>query len=212
MSNRLRNIFKSARIIFPLLESRLVAGREFTRTDDENSPRVAIINETMAGKILAGKRSDRPATQSERQMDANRRCRENCELPRRSSSLRSPSFMCRFARISLSGTPSHSNRETPGAITNALAREVHALDPTSRAAGRQSVCKSKSISRSYTQRLAATLLAIFGGMALFLAAIGLYGVMSYSVSQSDPRARRPHGARRYRARSLRAWSSRAACD
>jgi len=38
--------------------------------------------------------------------------------------------------------------------------------------------------RGYTQRLAATLLAIFGGMALFLAAIGLYGVMSYSVSQS----------------------------
>jgi len=37
---------------------------------------------------------------------------------------------------------------------------------------------------SYTQRLAAALLAIFGGMALFLAAIGLYAVMSYAVSQS----------------------------
>jgi ABC-type antimicrobial peptide transport system permease subunit len=37
---------------------------------------------------------------------------------------------------------------------------------------------------SYTQRLAVALLAIFGGMALFLAAIGLYAVMSYSVSQS----------------------------
>src|SRR5437763_3302373 len=33
----------------------LVAGREFTRTADENSPRVAIINETMAGKYWAGK-------------------------------------------------------------------------------------------------------------------------------------------------------------
>src|SRR2546423_8267427 len=37
--------------------------------------------------------------------------------------------------------------------------------------------------RSYTQRLAVTLLAIFGGTALFLATIGLYAVMSYSVSQ-----------------------------
>jgi ABC-type antimicrobial peptide transport system permease subunit len=37
---------------------------------------------------------------------------------------------------------------------------------------------------TYTQRLAVTLLAIFGGMALLLAAIGLYAVMSYAVSQS----------------------------
>src|SRR5437660_11346510 len=38
--------------------------------------------------------------------------------------------------------------------------------------------------KGYTQRLAATLIAIFGAMALFLAAIGLYAVMSYFVSQS----------------------------
>jgi putative ABC transport system permease protein len=38
--------------------------------------------------------------------------------------------------------------------------------------------------KGYTQRLAATLIAIFGTMALFLAAIGLYAVMSYSVSQA----------------------------
>jgi len=38
--------------------------------------------------------------------------------------------------------------------------------------------------KGYTQRLAATLIAIFGAMALFLAGIGLYAVMSYSVSQS----------------------------
>ena len=36
---------------------------------------------------------------------------------------------------------------------------------------------------SYSQRLAVTLVALFGGMALFLATIGLYAVMSYSVSQ-----------------------------
>ena len=37
---------------------------------------------------------------------------------------------------------------------------------------------------SYSQRLAVTLVSIFGAMALFLAAIGLYAVMSYAVSQS----------------------------
>src|SRR2546429_6155899 len=40
---------------FSTLGIPLVVGREFIRNDDENAPRVAIINETMAGKYWPGK-------------------------------------------------------------------------------------------------------------------------------------------------------------
>src|SRR5207302_483265 len=70
----------------------------------------------------------------------------------------------------------------PGAIMNALAREVHALDPNL-APWPASPLQEQIDEKSYSQRLAVTLVSIFGAMALFLAAIGLYAVMSYSVSQ-----------------------------
>src|SRR5205823_2831947 len=73
--------------------------------------------------------------------------------------------------------------QSPTAIRNALGREVHALDPTLAPLDAISLQEQVDL-MSYTQRLAVALLAIFGGMALFLAAIGLYAVMSYSVSQS----------------------------
>ena len=73
--------------------------------------------------------------------------------------------------------------QSPAAIRDALAREIHALDPN--LAPLDTISLQEQVDRmSYTQRLAVALLAIFGGMALFLAAIGLYAVMSYSVSQS----------------------------
>ena len=144
MSSWMRNTSGWRRIL-STIGIPIVAGREFTRTDDENSPPVAIINETMAGKILAGKRSDRPAPQGQRQMDADRRRGKKCELPRPSSSsptvvflcAGSPEFLCRKQHLI-------RTRESPAAIRNALAREVHALDPNSRR-WTQSVCKSKSI-------------------------------------------------------------------
>src|SRR5262249_37412977 len=73
--------------------------------------------------------------------------------------------------------------QSPAAIGNALAREVHALNPTLAPLDAISLQEQVDL-MSYTQRLAVALLATFGGMALFLAAIGLYAVMSYSVSQS----------------------------
>ncbi len=71
---------------------------------------------------------------------------------------------------------------TQAGLGNALRREVYAVDrgqPVIRIESLDALVES-----SYAlQRFATTLFAVFSGLALLLAAVGIYGVMSYSVSQ-----------------------------
>src|SRR5438105_2475120 len=68
-------------------------------------------------------------------------------------------------------------------MATAIAREVHALDAN--LAPYEVITLQEELERSTSpQMVAVTLAAILGGLALLLAAIGLYGVMSYAVSQS----------------------------
>ena len=168
---------------FKTLGIPILAGREFHRTDDESAVPVAVINETMAAKYWPGKE---PIGQRLKVKDRwlqivgvakNVNYEDKLELPRsffyvplRQNFLESNSLLIR-------------TRETPGAIRSVLAREVRALDPNLAPTAPFRV-QEQVDRKGYTQRLAATLIAIFGAMALFLAAIGLYAVMSYSVSQS----------------------------
>jgi macrolide transport system ATP-binding/permease protein len=161
----------------------IVAGREFTRNDDENAPPVAIVNETMAAKYWPGKDAiGQRLKVKDTWMEIvgvakNANYRTKLEqptpffyVPVRQNFVVQNGFIIR-------------TEQSATAIMNAFGREIHALDQN--LAPLDTISLQEQVDRmSYTQRLAAALLAIFGGMALFLAAIGLYGVMSYSVSQS----------------------------
>ncbi len=168
---------------FKTLNIPILSGREFQRTDDENALPVAIVNETMAAKYWQGRD---PVGQQFRLKDRwlhivgvakNVNYENKLELPRPFFYVpaRQNFFVSNYLLI--------RTRESPGAIRSALAREVQALDanvaPTAPFRVQEQVDR-----KGYTLRLAATLIALFGGMALFLAAIGLYAVMSYSVSQT----------------------------
>jgi ABC-type antimicrobial peptide transport system permease subunit len=69
------------------------------------------------------------------------------------------------------------------AMAPALVREIHALDANV-APGELITMREQVDRTTASQRIAVTILGVFGGLALFLAAIGLYGVMSSTVSQS----------------------------
>jgi macrolide transport system ATP-binding/permease protein len=161
----------------------LTSGREFMRGDDENAPLVAVVNETMAAKYWPGKDAIGQRLQvKDRWMQVvgvakNSNYRTKLETP-------TPFFYVPLRQnLSVQCGLIIRTRQSPAAVLTALAQEVRALDPN--LAPLYTTTMQEQVDRmAYTQRLAVALLGVFGGVALLLATIGLYGVMSYVVSQS----------------------------
>jgi predicted permease len=161
----------------------LVSGREFNRADDEKSVLVAIVNETMAAKYWGGRNPIGERVQVKGQWmqvvgiakdSKYQSVRETRKpffyVPLRQNFARGPGLNIR-------------TRLSPKAMTAALTREVHAIDRN--LALFEVITLQEQVNRSTSPQLVAvTLVGVLGGLALLLAAIGLYGVMSYSVSQS----------------------------
>jgi putative ABC transport system permease protein len=171
---------------FRAMGIRLIRGRTFTPQDDAKAPRVAIINETMARQHFPnedpiGKRINitvsGPDTWREiigivvdiKQYGVDKVSSAQSYEP--------------FAQVPFSSlNVVVRTNGSPAALLGALRPAVYAVDkdqPIGAIRPLEEIV-SDSIAR---QRFAMTLLTVFSLVALVIAAVGIYGVMAYSVVQ-----------------------------
>jgi predicted permease len=161
----------------------LISGHEFTRADDENAPRVAIVNQTMVTRYWRGQNPIGQRLQVKGNwvqvvgVVKDSKYYSMDETPR-------PFFYVPLRQYFAIEPEIHIRTTQPlQTIQSALIREVRALDPN--LALYEMITLQEQVNRSTSHQLVAVaLVALFGGLALLLASIGLYGVMSYTVSQS----------------------------
>ncbi|MBX3277914.1 MAG: ABC transporter permease [Acidobacteria bacterium] len=170
---------------FAALKTRLLRGREFTEQDDENAARVAIVNETFARRFWPG---EDPIGKRFRTGSAESRTYEVigvAEDGKYAGLNEDPKpLVYRALRQSRLGPVSLVVRSggDPQMLLSAVRGEFRRLDPQLPLAGARTLEEHMSMPL-LPARVAAASLGGFGALALALAAIGLYGVMSQSVAQ-----------------------------
>jgi predicted permease len=161
----------------------LISGREFRRADDENAALVAVVNQTMAATYWRGQNPVGQRLQvkgrwvqvigvaaDSKYQSMRERPKPFFYVPLRQDFVRGPVLLIRTT-------------QSLQMMQAAVAHEVRALDGN--LALYEMITLQEQVNRSTSPQLVAvTLVVTLGGLALLLASIGLYGVMSYAVSQS----------------------------
>ena len=174
---------------FETLNTELVAGRDFNAHDTLESPRVAIINQTMAKKFFDGQNPIGKRYRPER----GKTLLAPVEIvgvvkDAKYTTLREEVHATAYVAASQEARPGESItfalRVAAGAPAAMIPAAKASIAEVNRDASLQFKTLALQVDESLSrERLLATLSGFFGGLALVLAMIGLYGVMSYNVAR-----------------------------
>jgi macrolide transport system ATP-binding/permease protein len=162
----------------PVLE-----GREFTRSDNESAPPVAVVNQVMAQQLWPGQDAIGRRIQVRGRwlqvvgVARNARFSRFAETP--------TAFFYVPLRQSNTTGPALYVRSTiaPQALTESLVRQIRDSDPD--LGIDEVITMREQLERTFApQQFALLMITVFATLAVGLAMVGLYGVMAYTVSQS----------------------------
>jgi predicted permease len=165
----------------------LLAGREFTDVDAAGAPQVAIVNETFARHFLSGReplgrRFGRGRGDVTLDIEI-----VGVVKDAKYSSMRETPPRVYYVPYRQSPHPGGlyfylRTANDPETIAGTVQREVAALDPTVAVRGLKTMRRQieKNVS---PERLLSGLTGAFGGLAMLLASVGLYGVLAYDVAR-----------------------------
>jgi predicted permease len=171
---------------FETLGVPLKEGRLFTALDAESAPKVAVINESAARKFFAG----RDAVGQVLAFDRKEYRVVGVVRDMKHNSLREPAAPFVFLPLRQALNPEH--RITLSVASLAPGGETALLGPVRRRVAEVDpglmISEVISLRRQMdatllTERLLSGLATVFGALAMLLAAVGLYGVLSYAVAQ-----------------------------
>ena len=173
---------------FQTMKIAMKEGRDFTDQDNETAIPVAIVNESLArewrGESPVGKRFKLGTPNAPwvtvvgvvgdvRQMGMDQPVKSEMYLPFRQISSH-PWYSPRDLAIRTTGDPN--------AIVAAVRLEIQAVDPNQPVAS-VATMEELLVRDAGSRRLAMILLSVFAGLALLLASLGIYGVLSFVVTQ-----------------------------
>jgi len=174
---------------FETMGTAITQGREFTDQDTEKSEKVAVVNETFVKRMMPSLNSTAEAINRRFSFRgpegpfvriigvvANGKYWNIAEEPR-------PHAWTALSQdYSSNGTLLVRTNGAPESMFGNVRREAAKLDPNLAFFDVKTLKEHMRLSL-FPARVAATVLAVFGLVALLLSAIGIYGITSYAVSQ-----------------------------